>query len=166
MRVELQLHGLTGVLATLKSLPPELVSKRGGPVLASLRAGARVILKQEQRNLQAVVSNATASGKQESTGLLLKSLTIKRGKPPTGGKGERVLVTTKRLMYPDTGGKPVSVRKTAALLEYGSSQQPAEPWIKPAFNAKAREAIETIERDLVKRIDKIVKKLAAQNKGR
>jgi HK97 gp10 family phage protein len=165
MRIDVELTGIDGVLNTLRSLPPEVVSKRGGPVLAALKKGARVILKQERLNLQSVTSNATASGKKESTGLLAKSLTVKRGRM-NGGNGERVIVTTKKAIYAGRVGKPVSVRKTGALLELGSSQQPAEPWVRPAFNAKAREAITTVETELVKGIDKIVKKLAQQNRGR
>lgn len=161
--IEIRLSGLDGVLATLRSLPPSLVSRRGGPVLASLKAGARVILKAEQANLRAVTSNATASGKRESTGLLLKALTIKRGKAPSGGNGERVIITTKKKIYSDREGKPVSVRATAHWLEYGTESQPAEPFIRPAFNSKAREAISVIETDLLKRIKKIVITLAARN---
>lgn len=166
MKVEVKLTGINGVLDTLKQLPPEVVSKRGGPALAALRKGARVILNQEKANLQAVTANATESGKIESTGLLLKNLTVTRGKAPTEGKGERVLVRIRRKTYTRAGGKPVTTLKTANLLEYGSSQQPAEPFIRPAFSAKAAEAISTVERELVKGIDRIVKKLAAQNRGR
>lgn len=167
MRTEVKLTGVDGVLDTLRSLPPEVVSKRGGPVKSALRKGALVILKQEKMNLQAVISNQTASGQKESTGLLLKNLIASRGKAPTGGKGERYLVRVKRKTYPrEGGGKPVTTLQTANLLEYGSSQQPAEPWIRPAFNAKAREAIDTTTAELVKGLDRVVKKLAQQNKGR
>lgn len=165
MQVTVKLEGLEGVMATLQSLPSEVVSRRGGVVLAALRKGARIILLEEKKALDRVTSNATSSGKKESTGLLAKSLTIKRGKPPSGGNGERIIVTTKRVMYPRKG-KPVSVRKTGALLEYGSSAQPSESWVRSSFNAKAAEAITTIEADLVKRIDAIVAKLAAQNQGK
>lgn len=166
MNIELKLKGLDGVLETLKSLPPEVVSKRGGPVLSALRKGARVILKQEQSTLRTITANATVTGKRESTGLLLKSLTTKRGKAPAGGNGERVLITTKRLMYPGRKGEQVSVRKTGQLLEYGSHKQPAESWVRTAFAAKAREAVATTETELVKGIDKLVKKLAAKNQGK
>ena len=37
MKVEFKLQGVDGVLATLQSLPAEVVSKRGGPVKAALR---------------------------------------------------------------------------------------------------------------------------------
>ena len=161
--VTLKLEGLDGVLDMLKQLPPEVVSKRGGPARAALRKGAVVILKQEQANLQAVTANATSSEQRESTGLLLKNLVVTRGKAPHDGKGERFLVRVRRKAYPRKGGKAVTTLQTANLLEYGSEKQPAEPWIRPAFATKAEEAIRTVEREMVRGIDRIVKKLA---KGR
>lgn len=163
MQAELKLSGVEGVLKTLQSLPPEVVSKRGGPVKAALRKGALVILKQEQANLQATTANTTDP---QSTGLLLKSLIASRGKPPSSGKGERYLVRVKRKTYTRKDGKPVTTLQTANLLEYGSSQQPPEPWIRPAFHQRAAEAIRTTEAELVKRLNAIVRKLARQNKGK
>lgn len=164
MKMEMELHGLNGVLETLKSLPAEVVSKRGGPVKSALRKGALVILKQEKLNLQAVTANTDFM--RQSTGLLLKNLIASRGKAPTNGKGERYLVRVKRKTYARVGGKPVTTLKTAHLLEYGSSKQPPEPFIRPAFQAKAAEAIRTVETELVKGIDRVVKKLAAQNRSK
>lgn len=164
--VQFKLTGIDGVLETLKSLPPEVVSKRGGPVKAALRKGALVILKAEKAALQLATNNATDEGQRYSTGLLLANLIASRGKAPASGKGERYLVRVRRKTYTRKGGKPVTTHKTAQLLEYGSSQQPAEPWIRPAFNANARGAIATIETELVKALDRVVNKLAAQNKGK
>jgi HK97 gp10 family phage protein len=166
MKVELKLTGIDGVLDTLQSLPAEVVSKRGGPVKAALRKGALVILAAEKANLAVVTANATESGKRESTGLLAKNLIASRGKPPTGSKGERYLVRVKRRTYARAGGKAVTTLKTAQLLEYGSSKQPAEPWIRPAFISRAREAIATIESELHRGIERAVARLAARNKGR
>jgi HK97 gp10 family phage protein len=164
--IEMKLTGLAGVLETLAKLPPEVVSKRGGPVKAALRKGAQVILKAGKQNLQAATSNATDSGKRESTGFLLKNLIASRGKPPNAGKGERYLVRVRRKSYVGRSGETVTTLKTAQLLEYGSSQQPAEPWIRPAFLANARRAIETIERETVRAVDAVAAKLGAANKGK
>lgn len=163
--VELKLTGLDGVLDTLKSLPPEVVSKRGGPVKTALRKGAQVILKAARDNLRASTSNQTVEG-SESTGLLLKNLIASRGKAPSTGKGERHLVRVRRKTYQRRGSKPVTTLKSANLLEYGSSKQPAEPWLRPAFLSKAETAIRTIESTLVAEVDKVVARLASQNKGR
>lgn len=166
MKVGVKLTGLEGVLKTLKGLPPEIVSRRGGPVKSALRKGARVIWAQAKGNLERVTASATEDGKKLSTGLLLKNLVVTRGKPPYGGKGERYLVRVRRKVYPGRNGKPTTTLATANLLEYGSAKQPAEPWIRPAFQARAEEAIRTTEAELLKQIDRIVQKLAAQNKGK
>lgn len=164
--IEMKLTGLDGVLDTLKRLPPEVVSKRGGPVKSALRKGALVILKAEREALRTATANATESGKREATGLLLKNLIASRGKAPTSGKGERYLVRVRRKTYPDRTGKPVTTLQTAQLLEYGSSQQPAEPWIRPAFLANARRAIETIERETLRAVEAVAAKLGSANKGK
>ncbi len=161
MKLEMNVTGLDGVLATLQSLPSELVSKRGGPVKLALAKGARVILAQAKANLQNVIAREGG----ESTGLLEKNLVVTRGKAPASGKGERYLVRVRRKAYPgraDSGG-PITVRKSAALLEYGSSTQRATPWLRPAASAKAQEAIDVTSTDLLRRLDKLVRQLAAQN---
>lgn len=158
MKMEMQLHGLDGVLATLRSLPAEVVSKRGGPVKLSLAKGARYLRDQEKAALRKVVT-----GSDETTGLLEQSIIASRGKPPTTGKGERYLVRIKRKAYSGRPGERVTTLKTAHLLEYGSEHQPATPFIRPTFVAHAGPAIRIIEADLPKRIERAVKKLAAQN---
>lgn len=162
MRVEFEISGINGVLDTLRSLPPEVVSKRGGPVKLALAKGARLIRDEARKNLQAAISQ----GGDVSTGLLLKNVIASRGKAPTGGKGERYLVRVKRKTYAAEGGKPVTTLKTANLLEYGSSHQPATPWLRPAVRAKGQQAVSVIVADLNRRIELTVKKLAAQNRGR
>lgn len=159
MRVELKERGIDDALRLLQSLPAELVSKRGGPVKLSLKKGANVLRVQAAANLQRATSNATDSSERESTGLLLKNLIVSRGKPPTSGKGERYLVRVKRVSYPDrTGRGKTTTNENAARLEYGNEKQPAEPWLRPAFLAKAETAIRVIQIYLVARIDRIVKK--------
>ena len=165
MRVDVNVSGLNGVLDTLRSLPPEIVSKRGGPVKAALRKGARVIFLEAKKNLQQVTSNATSEGRRYSTGLLLKNLVVTRGKAIIGSKGERYLVRVRRKSY-QRDGKTVTTLATANLLEYGSVKQPAEPWLRPAFISKAANAIQTAEQDLLKSIDKITRRLEQQNMGR
>ena len=157
MRVEIKLSGIDDVLGLLKSLPPEVVSKRGGPVKTALRKGAKVIQLQELRNLEAVTSNATSAGSRLSTGLIKQNLVVTRGKEPSDGKGERYLVRIRRKSY---GRGDATTLKAAQLLEYGSSQQPAEPFIRPAFEAKAAQAIETARAELLRAIDRVVAKLS------
>ena len=166
MKKEVKLTGLDGVLETLRSLPPELVSKRGGVALASLRKGARLILKQARANL--VVS--TSNNPSFSTGLSAKSLGIVRRSMPNGEKGEAVRIRVKRVRYPDSKskrrGRKMTTDDAAWMLEYGTVKQPAEPWLRPAVRTKAAEAVAVITEDLKLRIDQAVKKLAKMNGGR
>ena len=157
----LELKGLDGVLRTLQELPPEVVSKAGGPVKRSLRKGALVLLQEAALNLARATDNLSTDD-QENTGLLLSALVATRGKAPTDGNGERYLVRVKRLSY-QRPGPATTTLATANLLEYGSEKQPAEPWLRPAFAAKAQQAIQTVETELVKDIDRVVRKLARQN---
>lgn len=158
MRVEMKLTGVDHVLALLKSLPPEVVSKRGGPVKTALRKGAVVIFKAARANLQQAVSNATTEERRQSTGLLLKNLVVTRGKEPRDTKGERYLVRVRRKSY-GRKGKPVTTLATAQMLEYGTVKQPAEPWLRPAFETNARQAIDTATAELARGLDRIVKRL-------
>lgn len=163
MKVEMSLIGMDGVLDTLKSLPAEVVSKRGGPVKLALAKGARLIRDQAKQNLRAQIAEG---GADESTGLLEQNIIASRGKPPFGGKGERYLVRVRRKSYTRKSKEVVTTRKTASLLEYGSSHQPAKPWLRPAVQQKGGEAVVVIANDLTRRIDQTVKRLARQNGGK
>lgn len=163
MKVDVKITGVDNVLNMLRSLPPEVVSKRGGPVKAALRKGAVVILKQAQMNLYQVTADVS-TGDDRGTGLLLKNVIVSRGKEPIGTKGERYLVRVRRKTYPDRQGKPVTTLKTAHLLEYGSSQQQPTPWIRPAVQMKGQQAINTVVSELNASISRIIKKL--ERKGR
>lgn len=162
MKTFVDVSGLDDVLRMLQQLPAEVVSKRGGPVKLALKKGATVIYKQADINLMLATQGLVSDDKQYSTGLLRKNLIVSRGKEPVGSKGERYLVRVRRKSYPDRKGEVTTTLKTAQILEYGSSKQQPDPWIRPAFESKAEEAIRVISDDLRERLDKIVKKLARQ----
>lgn len=169
MKVEVKLSGVEGVLDTLRSLPAEVVSKRGGPVKRALAKGARVIRLQAALNLRGAIE---CNG-DTSTGLLEKNLVVTRGKQPTGTKGERYLVRVRRKAYDgeklsrrQKAGKRVTTHKTASLLEYGSSHQQATPWLRPSVQQRGGEAIDVISADLRRGVDQAVKKLAQKNRSR
>jgi HK97 gp10 family phage protein len=155
--VEIKLTGLDNVVSLLNSLPKEVVSKRGGPVAASLKKGAYVIAKPAALNIARAVDSLGGED-HESTGLLQRSVIVSRGKALFSGNGERYLVRIKRRKY-DRKGKTVTTLKTAQLLEYGSGQQPAEPWLRPAFEQNAEKAITTTRDELLRSIDRIVARL-------
>lgn len=185
MKFEVKLTGLEGCLETLKSLPPEIVSVKGGPVRAALAKGALVILKEAKANFRKAVELPGKSGITITSGFTEKNIVMRRKAPFPGVNGERYVITVAGKKHPNenlvrrksrsTGKRknragpkerPVQANDIAFMMEYGTSKQAATPWLRPAFNAKAHEAITTVESELVRRIDLIVKKLAAQNQGR
>lgn len=163
MKVEIELRGIDGVLKTLQSLPAEVVSKRGGPVKASLAKGARYLRDRAKENLKRAIAMGPTT---RSTGELEKRVIASRGKAPFGGKGERYLVRVKRRDYINADGVRTNPLMTANLLEYGSSRQPATPWLRPTIPAHGEKVIQIVTDELKKRVDKAVSQLARQNKGR
>lgn len=161
-----RVEGLKGVLDTLQQLPPELVSKGGGPVRAALRKAAVIIQKQARANLQAIIDQPNADGlPAESTGLLAKNLVVQRIKPPSGKRGERYMVRVRKKKYEGNADwKPRTTAQIGSLLEYGTERRAAMPWMRPAFEAKRVEAVQVFERELPAAIARIVRKLARQNR--
>jgi hypothetical protein len=162
LRTDVELKGVEGVLATLGSLPAEVVSKRGGPVKLSLALGARILRGYAKQNLRASI----ARNGERSTGELEKRVIASRGKAPFGGKGERYLVRVKKRDYINADGVKTNPLMTANLLEWGSSHQPATPWLRPAVQMHGQEVIDKVSADLVRRIQQTVRKLAMKNKAK
>jgi hypothetical protein len=153
-RVEIK--GADEIQRLLKNLPVEVVSKRGGPVKLALAKGARFIRDREREALRSVLVEG-----DQSTGLLEENIIASRGKPPSGGNGERYLVRVKRKMYPGRKGQRVSTLKSAQIKEYGSSKQASAAVSRRTVRTHGGQAITIIVEDLKARLDRVVKKLAS-----
>lgn len=171
--VTFKVEGLEGVIKTLQSLPPEIVSKRGGPVRVALRKAAVIIQKQEIENLQTIILQPNKGGTDDNTGLLEKNIVVSRSKLLGGQNGERYLVRIRRKVYPGQapksnvrakGAKNVVTSQVARLLEYGTAKRQPYPFIRPAFDAKKQEAVDTFVTEVNKGILRIQKKLERQNR--
>lgn len=163
--VELKLTGLDGVLDTLKQLPPEVVSKRGGVVRAALRKGAMVLVKQARANFRAAVAEVGKSGITDTTGFTERQIVVRRRPPPGGVNGEYMLVTVRSVKHPSGNlfrKRPIKTNDIAFIMEAGSAKQPATPWMRPTFAQKAQEAVRTTEDELVKRVDMLAQRLLKQ----
>lgn len=170
-----RIEGLDAVVKTLLALPPELVSKRGGPVRTALQKAAKRIQLDEQQNLQQIIdepnisllSNGDIRGSGDvSTGLLKKNIVVKRGRLAGGEKGELYSVTVRKKAYPGDGGKPRHTRQIATLLEYGTEKRPPMPFIRPAYEAAKGYVFAMFTSELSKRLNGIVKKLHRTNGGK
>lgn len=185
-RVELVVTGLEGVLETLKQLPPEVVSKRGGPVKLALAKGARMLRDAARTSFAAAVAEPGKSGETNSTGFTAKQIITKRGRMKRGEKGERYYITVRAELHPSgkayrrksrrkadstrrkrkIKANAVTANDVAFLMEYGSKRQPATPWLRPAAESNRQQIAQSVTDDLNRRIDRITKKLARQNRGR
>lgn len=159
MKVDFTVTGIPGIIRTLNSLPAEVVSKKGGPVKLALAKAARLMRDEAKSNLQRSIELRGA----DSTGTTARSVIASRGKAPSDGNGERYLVRVKKRAFVNARGQKVSTLMTANLLEYGSARQAATPWLRPAVMSKGHEAIDVMVTDLSRRIDLIVRQLAAKN---
>lgn len=173
-RESVRVEGLEGVLNTLKNLPPELVSKNGGPVRTALRRGGVLILKEAQKNIQQIIDEPNKNGRDVSTGLAKKSLFLKRvRKMPNGQKGEAFIIAVKPNKYPNRmnrrkgrKARELQANDVLFMLENGTENRPAMPWMRPAFEVKKQEAVEVFARELPRAIDRAVKKLSKQKGAR
>lgn len=176
-REVMQLQGLDGVLKTLESLPPELVSRNGGPVRAALRKAAVLIQRQAQANVQRIVDKPNIGGAPtKSTGALKDSITVRRIRPPRGGKGERFWVgiaplkrkyaNTKYNVRKQRVGKEYTILPPtyyAWFLEFGTENMRAHPFMRLAYRARRQQALQVFSTELPRAIDRIARKLARQN---
>ncbi len=162
-----KLHNAEKIMKLLQTLPRDVVAnRRGGVAALAVRKGARPLLQAAKQNLQAAID---ANG-DESSGLLLKNLKLRRHRAKFKGEHFTVGVGNKRYpvsgkTYTDKRGKtrPVTrkgatTKLNGARLEYGTSHQSATPWLRPAFAAKAESTITAITGDLEKRLDKLAQK--------
>lgn len=158
-----KIEGLAGVLETLKQLPPEVVSKNGGPVRSALRKAAKVLQQRALENLDAVIAaNAAKYPQEQSTGLLRKNLVLTRGRR-NNFNGESMLVRIRQKKYPGRSGRGATTAQVGRLLETGSEHQPPNPYMAPAFAAKKDEAVAVFVAELRTKLDAAVKRLAKAN---
>jgi len=151
------LRGLDDVLAKLKALPPEIASKRGGPVKAALRKGAVVVQREAQANVRRVTQNTEEAG-YASTKTLEKAIVVRRDpNPQRSGANERYRVLISRKRYEGRDTKAVA---TGRYLEIGTEHQKAEPWMTPAYMSSREKALSTVEQELIKGVNRAIAKVS------
>lgn len=144
-------QGLDELLKTLKALPPEIVSKRGGPVRVALRKAAVVVQKEYQTNIDALVNEGETN---ESTGAWRNAVIVSR-KKPGNFKGERFWLRLRRSAKNEKG---VPVNTYAGVNEFGDERIPAKAPMRRAWEAKKYEALSTFMAEMPKAIDAAVKR--------
>lgn len=165
MAVEsIRIEGLEGVMKTLKELPPEIVSRRGGPVRTALRKASLIMVNEMKANVQRIIDEPNIGGDNYSTGLLVKNIVTTRS-TRMRAKGERYTARVRKKAYPKASpnAKRVTTSQVGALLEAGTEKRVAMPWARPAFDSKKYHVIPLFVYELRKNLDRIQRMLARKN---
>jgi len=118
----------------LRELGPRTANRVGDQ---ALRAGAKVIVEEAKRLVSV------------KTGELRDAITVATEKSRTAGDERIVFI----------GFKP-PVSRRAHLTEYGTSKTPAKPFIRPAMDTRASDALAAIGKVLARGITREANKLA------
>lgn len=145
------IKGLDAIIKTLNALPPEIVSRAGGPVRTALRKAAVVVQKEAKANIDRIASEGETN---ESTGTLKKALIVSR-KKPGNFKGERFWLRIKRGAKNPDG---VTANTYGGVLEFGDNRVPAKGWMRAAWEGKKNEALDTFIREIPKGIEAAIKR--------
>lgn len=148
----------------MKALPAELIGKNGGPLRKALAAGARLI-RNKARMLVRV-------GRGDGPHLRDKIIMVRDKDPRRNGAAERYTVTVKYKARKYTNNKGNRLLGRVGndradygtffywrFLEFGTSNAPAHPFMKPAFETEKHAAYELIKSTLAADLQRIAKKL-------
>ena len=147
--------GLDGFLETLKVLPPEIVSKSGGPVRTALRKAAVVFQKEAISNVQLIVDQPNKDGSTPENSKTLERAIVVSRKKPRGFKGEVFQVRVKRGAKAPNG---ITANKYGGVLEFGYEGVAAKPWLRPAFESNKQAALDTFVSEMRRRTEAAAKK--------
>ena len=143
--LDTRIEGLDGVLAKMRAMSPKL-QKKGA--LASLRKGARIVVKDARAGALALDATETASK-------IAKNVTSRadtKGGKRNGGAMVKVGIAG--------GAKPLAGNTDTGhwrLLEFGTSKMPAQPFMRRALASNVQQVTDAIVAELNIQIDKLAK---------
>lgn len=147
---QIKIEGLEQLVKNLRQLPKEL---QGKPLQQAVGRASRVV-RDEAKKRAPQGSYANRSENAPEPGRLHENIVSAKRKSQGGADMEYLVMVRTR-------GKKDS-RKNAwywHFLEFGTSKQPAQPFLRPAFEAKKSEALQEMVKYLRKGIERAAKKL-------
>lgn len=134
--VDIELTGMEELEKVLRQMPDGLAER---DLASALRKGANVVRDEAQKNAPV------------DDGDLKDSIKVRKQK---SGKGEAAVIVAPT--------KPAGFH--AHFIEFGTVKQPAQPFLRPAFDSKQNEALEVIITSLAKKVEKTALKLSGNFK--
>ena len=157
--MQIKVEGLAELAKALKALPAEIAGKNGGPLRRAIGRAAVVIRDDARRRAPVDTGN-----------LRDNIIAVRKRKSPQGTEGYFVEVRRKRRKYANTRAnrRKGRVGKTyenlgeayyGMFVELGTAKMPAQPFLRPAFESKKTEAVETFRVELAKGIEQAARKV-------
>lgn len=157
--MQIKVEGLAELAKALKALPAEIAGKNGGPLRKAIGRAAVVIRDDARRRAPVDTGN-----------LRDNIIAVRKRKSPQGTEGYFVEVRRKRRKYANTRAnrRKGRVGKTyenlgeayyGMFVELGTAKMPDQPFLRPAFESKKAEAVETFRVELAKGIEQAAKKV-------
>lgn len=156
--IDIKVEGLKALQEALNNLPKEL---QKGPLKSAVSAGAKVVAEEAKRRAPL-----------GETGNLRKAIYRYRSRSQSRDGKETFLVAVRKgkAKYADTArnrrlrrvGKTYQTAGEAfywRFLEFGTKYIAARPFLRPAFESKKNEALDTIKKKLADAIEKTAKRL-------
>lgn len=157
--MQIKVEGLAELAKALKALPPEIAGKNGGPLRKAIGRAAVVIRDDARRRAPVDTGN-----------LRDNIIAVRKRRTPNGNEGYFVEVRRKRRKYANTRANRRKKRAGmnyetmgeayyGMFVELGTAKSPAQPFLRPAFESKKVEAVETFRVEFAKAIDAAAKKV-------
>lgn len=157
--MQIKVEGLAELAKALKALPPEIAGKNGGPLRKAIGRAAVVIRDDARRRAPVDTGN-----------LRDNIISVRKRKSPQGTEGYFVEVRRKRRKYANTRANRRKKRAGmnyetmgeayyGMFVELGTAKSPAQPFLRPAFESKKVEAVETFRVELAKGIERAAQKV-------
>jgi HK97 gp10 family phage protein len=157
-----KVEGLAELTRRLRALPPEIAGKNGGPLRKAIGRAA-VIIRDEAKRRAPV-----------DLGVLRDNIVAARNRRSTQGtegyyvevrRKSRRFGNTKRNRQKGRVGQSYTYDGQAyygMMVELGTQHMRAQPFLRPAFEAKKEEAATVFRTELSKAIDAAVRKLGGR----
>lgn len=113
-----------------------------------LESGTNVLLPEVKKNLQTAITGKYAEGE------LIKSVATKKKRTKKERANLIYFKGTVTRKFKNGKTAKVSNNLKAAVLEYGKQDQPARPFVRPAFNAKQAAIVSAMETTFEKEAQK------------
>lgn len=156
-----RVEGLDQLLKNMQQLPRELVSKNGGLVRSALFQATKLVRE-----------DVRARAPRDTGNLARNVIAVRDRNPQAAGASERYLISVRRKRQ-TKAAKAKAVKKANGKIDYrksgdafywrfvefGTQNAPAQPFLRPGFEAQKQPAVDAFKDSLAKGLQRTVRKM-------